>query len=119
MAVKEETMVGSEMEKGIEHVITSVELDHGDLMQQMFNQSYRPMIPDGGHHVDDFFADLAELESDPMSLIFPGGGDPGREKATTKSLGADSLFNMLDWGTTTTVVTASAGSSFEQGESGL
>nr|CAB3447605.1 unnamed protein product [Digitaria exilis] len=98
MAVKEEAMVGSEMEKGIEHHVTSVEMDHGDLMQQMFNQSYRPMIPEGGHHVDDFFADLAELESDPMSLIFPGG-DSGKEKATSKNLGADSLFNMLDWGT--------------------
>ncbi|XP_062217533.1 probable WRKY transcription factor 35 [Phragmites australis] len=68
MAVKEEAMVGSEMEKGTDHGI-SVTLDHGDLMQQMFSQSYGPMIPEGGHH-DDFFADLAELESDPMSLIF-------------------------------------------------
>nr|CAB3485287.1 unnamed protein product [Digitaria exilis] len=99
MAVKEEAMAGSEMEKGMDHHVTSVEMDHGDLMQQMFNQSYRPMIPEGGHHVDDLFADLAELESDPMSLIFPGGGDPGKEKATSKNLGADSLFNMLDWGT--------------------
>ncbi|CAL5055346.1 unnamed protein product [Urochloa decumbens] len=119
MAVKEEaTVVGSEMEKGIDHG-TSASLDHGDLMQQMFSQSYRPMIPEGGHHVDDFFADLAELESDPMSLIFPGG-DPGREKATLlpKGLGADPLFNMLDWGASNVVAT-SAGSSFEQGESGL
>lgn len=120
MAVKEEAMVGSEMEKGTIDHGTSVALDHGDLMQQMFSQSYRPMIPEGGHHVDDFFADLAELESDPMSLIFPCG-DPGREKATTpKGLGADPLFNMLDWGTmATNVVATSAGSSFEQGESGL
>ncbi|CAL5054878.1 unnamed protein product [Urochloa decumbens] len=118
-AVKEEAMVvGSEMEKGIDDHGTSVSLDHGDLMQQMFSQSYRPMIPEGGHHVDDFFADLAELESDPMSLIFPGG-DPGREKATLpKGLGTDPLFNMLDWGATNVVAT-SAGSSFEQGESGL
>ncbi|CAN6280304.1 unnamed protein product [Urochloa humidicola] len=119
MAVKEEAMVGSETENGIDHG-TCVSLDHGDLMQQMFSQSYRPVIPEGGHHVDDFFADLAELESDPMSLIFPGG-DPGREKATLPKglLGADPLFNMLDWGATNNVVATSAGSSFEQGESGL
>lgn len=122
MAVKEETMVGSEMEKGTDHD-ASVLLDHGDLMQQMFSQSYyRPMIPEaggggGGHHADDFFADLAELESDPMSLIFPGG-DPGKEKGMpNKSLGADPLFTMLDWGATN-VVPTSAGSSFEQDESG-
>ncbi|CAN6274813.1 unnamed protein product [Urochloa humidicola] len=122
MAVKEEAtmVVGSEMEKGIDHG-TSASLLDGDLMQQMFSQSYRPMIPDGSghHHVDDFFADLAELESDPMSLIFPGG-DPGREKATlSKGLGADPLFNMLDWGATNNVVATSAGtgsSPFGQGE---
>lgn len=125
MAVKEEAMVGSEMEKGMDHD-ASVLLDHGDLMQQMFSQSYyRPMIPEaggggGGHHADDFFADLAELESDPMSLIFPGGGDPGKEKEMmpNKSLGADPLFGMLDWGATNNGVATSAGSSFEQDESG-
>ncbi|GJN21940.1 hypothetical protein PR202_gb09464 [Eleusine coracana subsp. coracana] len=93
---------------------------------QMFNQSYRPMIPEGGHH-DDFFADLAELESDPMSLIFskeymetkPPAGEHGKEMAAPKIL-ADPLFNMLDWGATTAVVANSAGSSsLEQGESGL
>lgn len=117
-------MVGSEMEKGIDHD-ASVLLDHGDLMQQMFSQSYyRPMIPEaaggGGHHADDFFADLAELDSDPMSLIFPPGGDPaGKDKGImpNKSLGADPLFNMLDWGATNVVATP-AGSSFEQDESG-
>jgi len=121
MAVKEESMMGSEMEKGsADHHDSSVALDHGDLMQQMFSQSYRPMIPEGGHHVDDFFADLAELESDPLSLIFPGCDLGGREKAAPpKGLGADPLFNMLDWGATNNVVATSAGSSFEQGESGL
>lgn len=114
-AVKEEAMVGSEVEKGTDHD-ASVLLDHGDLMQQMFSQSYyRPMIPEaagGGLHADDFFADLAELESDPMSLIFPAGGEPGKEN--NKSLGADPLFNMLDWGANNVAAT----SSFEQDESG-
>ncbi|OEL35123.1 putative WRKY transcription factor 35 [Dichanthelium oligosanthes] len=118
MAVKEEAMVGSEMEKGMDRG-TSVALDHDDPMQQMFSQSYRPMIPEGGHHVDDFFADLAELESDPMSLIFPGGDPASREKATQKGLGADPLFNMLDWGATNVVATSAGSSSFEQGESCL
>ncbi|PWZ29110.1 putative WRKY transcription factor 35 [Zea mays] len=116
MAVKEEAiMVGSEMERVIDHHDASVWLDHSDLMQQMFSQSYyRPMIPEaagGGLHADDFFADLAELESDPMSLIFPAGGEPGKEN---KSLDADPLFNMLDWGATNVAAT----SSFEQDESG-
>lgn len=101
---------------------TAAAVEHSDLMQQMFSQSYRPMIPEaaaGGHH-DDFFADLAELESDPMSLIFskeymeakPSGGDHAQEKAMAKELDP---FDMLDWSTTTN---SSAGSSFEQGKRG-
>ncbi|XP_006647734.2 glycine, alanine and asparagine-rich protein-like [Oryza brachyantha] len=94
---------------------------HSDLMQQMFSQSYRPTIPEGagGHH-DDFFADLAELESDPMSLIFSKeymatkpGGDPDKENTIGKEL--DPAY-MLDW--STTVGTTAGGSSFMQGEGG-
>jgi hypothetical protein len=130
-AVKEEEMIASEMKKGMQHATdhdTSVPLYPVDLMQQMFNQSYRPMIPEGSHH-DDFFADLAELESDPMSLIFSNeymenrsGGEATKEMAAAaKSLG-DPLFNMLDWGATAPVIaTSAAGSSSleQQGESGL
>jgi hypothetical protein len=81
----------------------------------MFSESYKPMILEAGQS-DDFFSDLAELESDPMSLIFskeymeakPSGADHAKEKAVTKDLDP---FDMLDWSTTT-----SAGSSFEQGK---
>ncbi|KQK00881.1 probable WRKY transcription factor 35 isoform X2 [Brachypodium distachyon] len=83
--------------------------DH--LLQQMFSQScYRPMIPDqsqaggGGHH-DDFFADLTELDSDPVSLIFSAeymetcrqGGEPDKEKQAVdnKDLQLDPF--VLDW----------------------
>jgi hypothetical protein len=130
-SVKEEEMVASEMAKGMQqHAInhyTFAPLDPpGDLMQQMFNQSYRPMIPEGGGHHDNFFAELAELESDPMSLIFSKeymetkpGGEPGNKEMVPKGL-ADPLFNMLDWGATTTAVATSPGSSsLEQGESAL
>ncbi|KAL6911775.1 hypothetical protein ACP4OV_000580 [Aristida adscensionis] len=126
-AVKEEEIVGSEMEKGMQHAMdqhgTSAALDHGgDLMQQMFSQSYRSMIPESGHH-DDFFADLAELESDPMSLIFskelcmetrPGGEPDKQEKATHKDLlvEAGPSFNLMEWATG--AVATSAGSSFDQ-----
>ncbi|KAL6634962.1 hypothetical protein ACP70R_027633 [Stipagrostis hirtigluma subsp. patula] len=127
MAVKEEEMVGSVMERGMQHATdhdVSASLDHGDLMQQMFSQSYRSMLPESGHH-DDFFADLAELESDPMSLIFskelsmetkPGGEPDKQEKAAHKDLAGPS-FNLMEWATG--AVATSAGSSFEQRGSGL
>jgi hypothetical protein len=130
-AVKEEEIIASELDKGMQHATdhdTSVPLDPVDLMQQMFNQSYRPMIQEGAHH-DDFFADLAELESDPMSLIFSNEymenrpvGEPTKEMAAPDKSLADPFFNMLDWGATTPVIaTSAAGSSSleQQGESGL
>ncbi|CAL5015112.1 unnamed protein product [Urochloa decumbens] len=120
-AVKEETLAGSSEALG--RAMDAVAVDHHhnnmELMDQVFSESYKPMIPEAGHS-DDFFSDLAELESDPMSLIFSkeymeakpsGGGDRAQEKAIAKDLDP---FDMLDWSTTT----SSAGSSFEQGKRG-
>uniref|UniRef100_A0ACD5Z2M6 Uncharacterized protein n=1 Tax=Avena sativa TaxID=4498 RepID=A0ACD5Z2M6_AVESA len=99
MAVKEE----AEMDRRIGGD-TSVTADHysDHLLQQMFSQSYKPMMmpeaADSYHHNDDFFADLTELDSDPVSLIFsteymetiPDKSD--KEKAAAKDL--DPLFMM-------------------------
>ncbi|RCV35203.1 hypothetical protein SEVIR_7G233300v4 [Setaria viridis] len=116
-AVKEEALAGSSEALG--RVMDAAVVDHNiELMDQVFSESYKPMIPEAGHS-DDFFSDLAELESDPMSLIFSkeymeakpsGGGDRAQEKAITKDLDP---FDMLDWSTT-----SSAASSFEQGKRG-
>ena len=119
-AVKEETLAGSSEELG--RAMDAAVGDHSmELMDQVFSESYKPMIPEAGQS-DDFFSDFAELESDPMSLIFSkeymeakppsGGGDRAQEKAISKDLDP---FDMLDWSTTT----SSAGSSFErQGKRG-
>uniref|UniRef100_A0ACD5ZKM3 Uncharacterized protein n=1 Tax=Avena sativa TaxID=4498 RepID=A0ACD5ZKM3_AVESA len=98
MSVKEE----AEMDRSIGGD-TSVTADHhcDHLLQQMFSQSYEPMMPEAAgsyHHNDDFFADLTELDSDPVSLIFsteymetiPDKSD--KEKAADKDL--DPLFMM-------------------------
>jgi hypothetical protein len=98
LAVKEE----AEMDRSIGGD-TSVMVDHHSdhLLQQMFSQSYRPMTPEAAgsyHHHDDFFADLTELDSDPVSLIFsteymeamPDKSD--KEKAAAKDF--DPLFMM-------------------------
>jgi hypothetical protein len=66
--------------------------------QEMLMDQYKPMIPDSGQQ-DDFFADLQELEADPMSLIFskeymeakPDQEDKGGNK------GSVDPFNMFDW----------------------
>ncbi|XP_020197882.1 uncharacterized protein [Aegilops tauschii subsp. strangulata] len=132
VVVKEETLAGSSSEAQARDqramdTVTGVlqQVDHRELMDQVFSESYRPMIPGSGQHHEDFFADfadLAELESDPMSLIFskeymearPSGGagdHGGQEKAVAKELDP---FDMLDWSTTS----STAGSTFEQGKRG-
>ncbi|PVH35779.1 hypothetical protein PAHAL_7G275700 [Panicum hallii] len=119
-AVKEETLAGSSEALG--RAMDAAVGDHSmELMDQVFSESYKPMIPEAGQS-DDFFSDLAELESDPMSLIFSkeymeakpaaSGGDRAQEKAITKDLDP---FDMLDWSTTTS---SASGSSFEQGKRG-
>nr|CAE03935.3 OSJNba0093F12.9 [Oryza sativa Japonica Group] len=124
VVVKEEeaALAGSSEALELERVMDTTAagvVDHSELMDHVFSESYKPMIPETGQP-DDFFADLAELESDPMSLIFskeymeakPSGGDHAQEKAMAKELDP---FDMLDWSTTTN---SSAGSSFEQGKRG-
>uniref|UniRef100_I1PPB9 WRKY domain-containing protein n=1 Tax=Oryza glaberrima TaxID=4538 RepID=I1PPB9_ORYGL len=124
VVVKEEeaALAGSSEALELERVMDTTAagvVDHSELMDHVFSENYKPMIPETGQP-DDFFADLAELESDPMSLIFskeymeakPSGGDHAQEKAMAKELDP---FDMLDWSTTTN---SSAGSSFEQGKRG-
>lgn len=121
-AVKEETLAAGSSE-ALGQVMDAAAVDHSiELMDQVFSESYKPMIPEAGHS-DDFFSDLAELESDPMSLIFSkeymeakpsGGGDRGHQEKAAMSKDLDPLFDMLDWSTNS----SSAGSSFEQGKRG-
>nr|BAK03476.1 predicted protein [Hordeum vulgare subsp. vulgare] len=121
MPVKEE----AEMERRIGGETPATVGYYSDhLLQQMFSQSYRPMTPEeagGYHHQDDFFADLTELDSDPVSLIFSAEymeARPDKEKAAAMD-GVDSLF-MTDWApASAAAVTTSAGSSFEQGGIGF
>ncbi|KAM3389503.1 hypothetical protein ACQJBY_011571 [Aegilops geniculata] len=132
VVVKEETLAGSSSEaqardqRAMDTVAGVLQqVEHRELMDHVFSENYRPMIPGSGQHHEDFFADfadLAELESDPMSLIFskeymearPSGGagdHGGQEKAVAKELDP---FDMLDWSTTS----STAGSTFEQGKRG-
>ncbi|KAG6497611.1 hypothetical protein ZIOFF_045515 [Zingiber officinale] len=65
---------------------------------------YKPMVPEPDQP-DDFFSDLAELESDPMNLIFSKGfGEDDKQKEEEEEVmaakaAADPLFDMFDWDT--------------------
>ncbi|CAL9079702.1 unnamed protein product, partial [Musa textilis] len=67
-----------------------------DDFNQNMHRSYKPMIPEADQP-DDFFADLAELETDPMSLIFSKGhmdAKPDEERGDTAS---DTMMDIFDW----------------------
>ncbi|XP_042410687.1 probable WRKY transcription factor 35 [Zingiber officinale] len=55
---------------------------------------YKPMIPGSDGQAEDFFSDLAELESDPMSLIFSKGFADGK---LADEAAVDPLLSMFDW----------------------
>ncbi|RZR82282.1 hypothetical protein BHM03_00008653 [Ensete ventricosum] len=66
-----------------------------DDFNQNMHRSYKPMIPEADQP-DDFFADLAELETDPMSLIFSKGymdGKPDEERGAK----ASDAMDTFDW----------------------
>ncbi|XP_043688419.1 probable WRKY transcription factor 14 isoform X2 [Telopea speciosissima] len=84
-AIKEEEMIESEK---------AVDMDDSEF-NQGFPQSYRPAPPDSDQS-DSFFADLAELEPDPLNLLLSQGfnGEKMDEERDNKALDPFSLF---DW----------------------
>lgn len=73
-----------------------------------FNQTYKPAMPetggainDGSHH-EDFFADLGEIEADPLNHLlfshgFSGTGDHAQRKDDSSSSKSLDPFNIFDW----------------------
>ncbi|MQL83979.1 hypothetical protein Taro_016477 [Colocasia esculenta] len=97
--IKEEA--ADQVEKPVDSTAEEQELD------QVFDQDYKAMILDPTQP-DDFFADLGELESDPLNLVFSKeflGDKSCDEERENKALDP---FNMFDW----------AGSSFGESRKG-
>lgn len=75
-----------------EKPIDAAEYDEFDTIS---HRGYNPMISESSHS-DDFFADLAELEPDPMSLIFSkelSEAKPDEERGDN----AMDPFDMFGW----------------------
>lgn len=75
------------------------EMDNVTVDNVFYNE---PASMAGSGQPDDFFADLAELEPDPMSLIFSGSGFVGEkpeiEQEKESSKGLDPFIdNMFNW----------------------
>ncbi|KAA8537081.1 hypothetical protein F0562_029559 [Nyssa sinensis] len=92
-SVKEET-------EDIDH--KEIEMDDIDEFSEGFPQSYKPALPDSNQS-EDFFADLGEIEADPLNLLFTQGFS-GDERANNKA--ALDPFSLFDWtGNTSTTNT--------------
>ncbi|KAL5977278.1 WRKY transcription factor [Asimina triloba] len=64
---------------------------------EVFHNSYRPLAPDSNQS-EDFFADLGELEPDPLNLIFSQGFAGEKSDEDGENKGALDPFNIFDWG---------------------
>ncbi|XVF23042.1 hypothetical protein REPUB_Repub13aG0003800 [Reevesia pubescens] len=82
--VKEET---EEMEK-------QLDIDNDAEFGEGIPQTYRPALP-VSQQSEDFFADLDEIEADPLNLLFPQGfrGDQDEQKENK----AMDPFSLFDW----------------------
>lgn len=74
--------------------------DHHDF-DSVFDESFNEHMMSNLNQPDNFFADLAELDPDPMNLIFPKGlmGDKlDEERDNNNNSKAMDPFNMFYWG---------------------
>ncbi|KAK0578485.1 hypothetical protein LWI29_011185 [Acer saccharum] len=73
-----------------------------------FSQTYKPALPDDddiihSNQSEDFFADLGEIETDPLNLLFTQGFSTGGDgQKESKALDP---FNLFDWSATAGVDT--------------
>jgi hypothetical protein len=73
-----------------------MEMDDNEFSEG-FSQSYRPSMP--GQSDQDFFAELGEIDADPLDLLFTQGIN-GEEQKESKALDPFSIF---DWSEDTSI----------------
>ncbi|KAL2494020.1 putative WRKY transcription factor 14 [Forsythia ovata] len=86
-SVKEE-IKGQDCKNQIESVA-----DDRELSTEGFPHSYKPALPADGNHSEDFFADLGEIEADPLDLLFTRGFSGEEEHKTLNP------FSFFNWNT--------------------
>lgn len=76
----------------IEDIDKSIEMEDAEF-NEGFSQIYKPALPDSNQS-EDFFADLGEIEADPLNLLFSQGFSADHEQKESKGLDPFSIF---DW----------------------
>ncbi|CAI9773320.1 unnamed protein product [Fraxinus pennsylvanica] len=87
-----ENVIPSPVDVKKEDLDNQFEIDDAELYEGFPSQSYKPALL-GSNQSEDLFADLGEIEADPLDLLFMDGfsGDEGREN---KALDP---FSFYDW----------------------
>ncbi|XP_059666775.1 probable WRKY transcription factor 14 [Cornus florida] len=86
--------VKEEMEE-LDH--KQMDIDDGDQFSEGFPQTYRPALPDYySNQSEDFFAELGEIEADPLNLLFTQGFSAGDEERESNKKALDP-FSIFDW----------------------
>ncbi|KAK9267915.1 hypothetical protein L1049_010352 [Liquidambar formosana] len=80
----------------MEDIEKQLEMDDGDQFSEAFPQSYKPAMPDS-NQAEDFFADLDEIETDPINHLLFNQGFPQGDEQERESKGLDTLFSIFDW----------------------
>ncbi|XP_052200753.1 probable WRKY transcription factor 14 [Diospyros lotus] len=87
---------GQPVKEEMEELQKQMEMDNEGEFSEGFPQSYRPALPETGHS-EDFFADLGEIEADPLNLLFGQGFSGDEEGGSNKNKGLDPFGNLFDW----------------------
>lgn len=74
-------------EEAIDHQEIIQAEDNGDFSEGF---QYMPTNNNNNNQSDDFFADLEELDTDPLNLLFSTGGDDDGQQKEAK-------FGLFDW----------------------
>ncbi|KAF9673138.1 hypothetical protein SADUNF_Sadunf11G0117400 [Salix dunnii] len=83
-----------------------MEMDDDEFIStEGFSHSYRPSIP-AGQSDQDFFAELGEIDADPLDLLFTQGFN-GEEQEESKA--SDPVFSIFDWSEDTSTSFGEAG----------
>ncbi|KAK4779045.1 hypothetical protein SAY86_006573 [Trapa natans] len=84
----------STVKEEIEEAERNLEMNGGEDFNTEFSHSYRPSDPEGTSRSDDFFADLGEIDGDPLNHLLFSHGFGGEGGKDTKGLDP---FGIFDW----------------------
>ncbi|KAI7999346.1 putative WRKY transcription factor 14 [Camellia lanceoleosa] len=79
-------------EEMVEDLDKQIEMEDGEFSEGF---SYRPALPESFQSDQDFFADLGEIEADPLNLLFSQGFSGDEERENKEVL--DQFSSLFEW----------------------